>query len=405
MKISKFSFFRYIDTHLFLLFLIMGITILFSVFPILAHEAHGNFDKEVVHEDLQLSSKYAFLMDANTGTVLFEKNADVPMAPSSMSKIVTTYIIFEKLKRGELTLETLMPVSEKAWRQQGTRMFVELGSQIKLGDLLRGIIVQSGNDACIVVAEALSGTEENFARLMTQKAHELGATSSHFTNSSGWEDAGHVMTARDIAVIALRTIQDFPEYYHYYKEIDFTYNNIKQGNRNPLLYIKNMGADGLKTGHTDAGGFGLVASVIRNGRRLIMVINGAETMKERAKDAEVLINWGFREYGDVTFAKPGQVLEEVPVWLGVLPKVGIQVQNGATVTVRTSEKDKVKAELLFESPLKAPIDKNMKIGEMKITFPNGDSKNFPLNAVQDVSEVGFFGKIWARVKSMIPGLS
>lgn len=400
-KILILSFFRYGCLSLF--FCVSSLTPILFFSSLEANVENGK-DAQTIQDELQLSSSYAFLMDATTGSVLFEKNADVPMAPSSMSKIVTAYIIFEKLKRGEVTLETLMPVSEKAWRMPGTRMFVEIGSEVKLGDLLRGIIVQSGNDACIVVAEAFSGTEENFARLMTQKAKELGATSSHFTNSSGWEDPNHTMTARDIALIALRTIQDFPEYYPYYKEIDFTYNGIKQGNRNPLLYLKNMGADGLKTGHTDSGGFGLVASAVRDGRRLIMVINGSPSMKERAKDAEVLMNWGFREFQDVTFAKPDQILEEVPVWLGVFPKIGITVKEGVIVTVRSAEKDKIKAELLFESPLPAPLTTATSVGEMRVTLPSGEVKSFPLNVSQDVPELGFFGKIWARIISMIPGL-
>lgn len=367
------------------------------------HKDTVEISKESLEETLNLSAKTAFLIDAQTGEVLFSKNADVLMSPSSMSKVMTVYIIFEKLKGGALTLDTVFPVSEKAWRMQGSKMFVELGSQIRLEDLLRGIIVQSGNDACIVVAEALAGTEENFARYMTKRAHELGLTSSHFTNSTGWEDPNHKMTAREIAMIALKTIQDFPEYYPYYSEIDFTYNGIKQGNRNPLLY-KNMGCDGLKTGHTDDGGFGLVASVLRNGRRLIMVINGCSSMKTRAQDAEVLINWGFREFDNVVLAKSHQVIDVVRVWLGKTSTVGLYSEKEIVVTLKSLEKDKVKATLFYETPLKAPLRRGSVVGEMRVVLPNGEIKTFPLQADRDVEELGFFGKLWLNIKSFIPGL-
>ena len=367
------------------------------------HKESVESPKKSLDESLDLSATTAFLMDAQTGEVLFSKNGDVPMSPSSMSKVMTVYMVFEKLKGGALTLDTTFPVSEKAWRMQGSKMFVDLGSQIRLEDLLRGIIVQSGNDACIVVAEALAGTEENFARHMTKRARELGATASNFKNSTGWEDPDHKMTARDIATIAIRTIQDFPEYYHYYSEIDFTYNAIKQGNRNPLLY-KNIGCDGLKTGHTDDGGFGIVASVVQKGRRLIMVINGCPSMKARAQDSEVLMNWGFREFDNVVLAKPGQVVEVVPVWLGKTPTVGLYSQDGVVVTVRSLEKDKAKAALSYETPLKAPVAQGAFVGEMRVTLPSGDIKTFPLQADKTVEELGFFGKLWAKIKSFIPGI-
>ncbi|MBS0185150.1 MAG: D-alanyl-D-alanine carboxypeptidase [Proteobacteria bacterium] len=378
--------------------------------------AHATVELDASHKDivsqgpekkeenlLDLSASTAYLLDAQTGDVLFSKNGEAPISPSSMSKVMTVYLVFEKLKNGSLTLDTTFPVSEKAWRMQGSKMFVDLGSQIRLEDLLRGIIVQSGNDACIVVAEALAGTEENFARHLTKRAHELGATSSHFTNSTGWEDPNHKMTARDIALIALRTIQDFPEYYAYYSEIDFTYNGIKQGNRNPLLY-KNMGCDGLKTGHTDDGGFGLVASVVREGRRLIMVINGCPSMKDRAKDSETLINWGFREFENVILAQPKHVIEVVPVWMGKTNEVGLYSQEGIIVTLRSLEKDKVKGTLSYETPLKAPIMQGDVIGEMRVTLPNGEIKTFPLRADRTIEELGFFGKLWFKIKSFIPGL-
>lgn len=350
-------------------------------------------------EELALSAEQALLIDATTGTILFEKNADVQMHPSSMSKIMTVYMIFDKLKKGELSLSNKFPVSEKAWRMPGSRMFIEVGSQVSLEDLLRGIVVQSGNDACVAIAEGLGGSEENFARQMTQKAQELGTKNTRFMNSSGWAEPEHLTTARDLAIIAQRTITDFPEYYGYYKEIDFTYNNIKQGNRNPLLY-KDFGADGLKTGHTDEGGFGLVASAVQNGRRLILVINNCPSVKARMQDAATLLTWGFRAFDNVTFAKAGQVLEEAPVWLGTLPTVGLLTLQDATITVRSENKDKIKADVSYTSPLPAPLQKNQEVGHLSITLPDGTQKAFPLVTSQEVAELGFFGKLWARIKSI-----
>ncbi len=350
-------------------------------------------------EELTLEAQQVLLMDAATGTILYEKNADMLMHPSSMSKIVTAYMVFEKLKKGELTLSTKFPVSEKAWRMQGSKMFVGLGTQISVEDLLRGIVVQSGNDACIVVAEALGGTEENFARQMTQKARDLGMKNSNFVNSHGWEDPNHLTTARDLAIVAQRTIEDFPEYYSYYKEIDFTYNNIKQGNRNPLLY-DNFGADGLKTGHTDEGGFGLVASAVQNGRRLILVINGCSSVKTRSQDAKTLLTWGFRAFDNVTFAKAGQIMENAPVSMGKQPTVGLVSPKNVVVTVRGENKDKVKAEVSVPSPLVAPLQKDQQAGYLKITFPDGTQKDFPLVTDQAIEELGFFGKLWAKAKNI-----
>ena len=216
-------------------------------------------------EAIEISAAQAILVDFETGEVLFEKNADAPMTPSSMSKIITVYKVFEHLKDGRLELSDSFPVSEKAWRKKGSKMFVAVNSRVKVEDLIRGIVVQSGNDASIVVAEGLAGSEDAFAAELNKKAQELGMTNSHFVNASGWPNPEHQTTARDLAKLAAATIRDFPGYYHYYSEKTFTYNGIKQGNRNPLIY-RNVGADGLKTGHTEAGGYGLTASALRNGR-------------------------------------------------------------------------------------------------------------------------------------------
>ena len=256
---------------------------------------------------LETPSKQAILIDMTTDTVLFSKNADELMTPSSMSKIMTIYKLFGRLKDGGLSLTDTFSVSEKAWRKKGSKMFVSLKSRVKIEDLIRGIIVQSGNDATIVVAEGLSGTERTFAEELNSSAKKLGMTNSNFTNASGWPDPGHETTARDLAILAAATIRDFPEYYHYYAETTFTYNGIKQGNRNPAIY-QNIGADGLKTGHTEAGGYGLTASAIRKDRRLILVINGLASKKIRAIETERLFDWGFREFSNYSLFKKEKLL-------------------------------------------------------------------------------------------------
>ncbi len=260
------------------------------------------------------AAKYALIIDYTSGATLLEKDADVPMPPSSMTKLMTAYIVYGALKSGKLKLTDELPVSERAWRMGGSKMFVQVGTSVPVEDLIRGMIVQSGNDACIVLAEGIAGSEEQFVELMNQRAKEIGLTQSNFRNATGWPDPELRMSCRDIATLASRIIQDYPEYYHYEAEKTFKYNGIEQGNRNPL--VQKGTADGLKTGHTEAGGFGLVASSERNGRRVIEVLNGLTSMHQRAEEAERLMEWSFREFEEVTLFTAGDVVEHAPVWLG-----------------------------------------------------------------------------------------
>src|SRR5205807_5923004 len=246
---------------------------------------------------IDTEAKHALVLEADTGQVLLDKGSEERIPPASMSKVMTAYMVFDYLKQGRAKLDDELPVSENAWRTQGSKMFVPLGSRIKIDDLLRGMIIQSGNDACIVLAEGLAGSAGAFVEQMNQKAKEIGLKDSHFANVDGLPDPDHYMTARHLATLALRTIQDFPEYYHYYGEKDYSFNNINQGNRNPLLY-KDIGADGLKTGHTDEAGYSLVASLKRDKRRIVMVLGGLPTMKARAQESERLAEWAFREFND-----------------------------------------------------------------------------------------------------------
>ena len=244
---------------------------------------------------IEIAAREGIVVDFQTGATLLEKDADVSMPPASMSKVMTIYLVFQRLKDGRLNLDDELPVSEKAWRMGGSKMFVKVGNRVRIEDLIRGVIVASGNDACIVLAEGLAGTEAAFAEEMTRTAREIGLTNSTFANATGWPDPNQRMTARDLATLAHRIITDFPEYYHYFSETEFTWNGIRQSNRNPLLF-KSIGADGLKTGHTKEAGFGLTASAVQGERRLILVLSGMSSQKERSEESARIMAWGFLEF-------------------------------------------------------------------------------------------------------------
>src|SRR5579872_7215366 len=288
---------------------------------------------------IDTQARNAIIVDYETGAVLLDKGADQRMPPASMSKIMTAYLVYEALKEGHLSLDDYLPVSEKAWRTQGSKMFVPYPGRVKVEDLVRGMIIQSGNDACIVLAEGLAGSEEAFVDQMNEKAKQLGLNNSHFANVDGLPDPNEYVTARDLALLARRLIVDFPEYYHYDSEKDFTYNGIKQGNRNPLLY-KDLGADGMKTGHTDEAGYCLTGSAKREGRRIIMVLAGLPSMKSRAQESERLIEWSFREFNDYRLFTAGEKIEDADVYLGAEATVPLTVASDLVVTLpRKSRKD------------------------------------------------------------------
>ncbi len=351
---------------------------------------------------IETIAKQAVLIDLTTDTVLFEKNAEQRMPPSSMSKIMTIYMVFEALKQGELSLDRVFKVSERAWRMQGSKMFVELDKDIKVDDLIKGVIVQSGNDACIVLAEGLAGSEPAFAEKMNKRAREIGLTSTNLTNATGWPDPNHYMTAHDLAVLAQRLIEDFPEYYHYYSIRDFTYHGIKQGNRNPLLY-RGIGADGLKTGHTDAAGYGLTASAEREGRRLILVVNGLPSMQARADESARLIEWGFREFNAYSLFKAGDAIDEVPVWLGAQDTVPVTVPKDLKVTMARADRPNMKVTLVANQPVAAPIKKGDQVGKLVIVAPGAPAKEVPVVAAADVEKLGFVGRALAAAKYLVLG--
>lgn len=347
-------------------------------------------------------ARHAFMVDPQTSTVLLFKDADVPMAPSSMSKMMTVYILFEELAAGRLKLDTRFRVSERARNMGGSRMFLELGSEVSVEDLIKGIIVLSGNDACVVVAEALSGTEESFAERMTKRGREIGMTKTVFKNSSGWPAEGQYTTARDLAVLSWRTIDDYPKYYRYYSETNWTYNNIRQDNRNRLLKIT-PGTDGLKTGHTEEGGYGQATSAVRDGRRLILVVNGLNSMAERAQETSRLMEWGYRESTNTTVFRAGDTVVEAPVWLGAQDKVPLVVPRPVQVTAPSGQTVSPRVVARFEGPLAAPIVKGTKVGTAAVTLPDGRVLEYPLETGADVPRMGVIGRVTTMIQHYLFG--
>jgi len=350
----------------------------------------------------ETSAREGILIDTSTGAVLLDKNADQSMPPASMSKIMTVYLVMERLKDGRLSLDDKFLVSEKAWRMGGSKMFVKVGNRIRIEDLLRGVIIQSGNDACIVLAEGIGGTEEAFAEEMTRKAAELGMTGSTFANATGWPDPNQRMTARDLATLAQRIIQDFPEYYYFFSETEFTWNDIRQPNRNPILYAS-VGADGLKTGHTEEAGYGLTASAVQGDRRLILVLNGLDSLKARAEESERLLSWGFREFGNYALVKPGEVVDEAPVWLGETPTVGAVVPDGLTLTLPRKARADMQVKVIYESQVTAPVTAGQEVGKLVVSAPDTAPIVVPLLAATSVGRLGPIGRITAGLRFLIFG--
>lgn len=349
------------------------------------------------------TAKQAIVLDYDTGFVLYEKNADEKMAPSSMTKVMTTYLALDALEQGRIKADQTFHISEKAWKTGGSRMFVQVGTDVKVEDLLRGMIVQSGNDATVAIAEGLSGSEEEFAKAMNQKAKEFGMANSHFTNSHGLAEDDHYSTARDLGILAVHSIADHPQHYHYHSEKEFTYNNIKQGNRNPLLY-RNIGADGLKTGHTDAGGYGLIGTAKNEkGRRVVIVINGLESDKERAEQSASLISWGMNAFDYVTLYKAGDVVDQASVVLGQLASVPLTIEKDIRIPVPTSLRNDLKVEVVYKGPLQAPVKKGDVVGSLKVSIPRVKDFEVPLVAAADVEKIGFFAGAFAKGLLLIDG--
>lgn len=356
---------------------------------------------------IETKAKNLILMDYDTGQYLYAKDAEKMIPPASMSKLMTVYMIFEKLKDGSLSLDDTFTVSENAWRKGGaasgsSTMFLNIGEKVRVGDLIQGIIIQSGNDACIVAAENISGSEEDFARAMTDKAQKLGLHNSSFANATGWPHPDQKMSVEDLAKLARIIIKDFPEYYYLFSERNYTHNNIRQGNRNPLLYSMPE-ADGLKTGHTEEAGFCLAGSAKRGDRRLISIMSGLASNKERSEEAEKIMNWGFREFDNYKILKQGQKVAELPVWFGTEKNVDLLVNEDVLRTIKKNKASKVKMTAVYDKPVKAPVKQGDKLGFVRVEVPGAETVEVPLIANKDIKKLGWFGKIGENIKYILFG--
>lgn len=375
-------------------------TLVFIAFPAL-----------VQAQQYDTPAPYAIMVEANTGEVLFEKNPDVPFPPASMAKMMTTYIAFEMIKRGEFKLLDTTNISTETWRKwrlQGSTMFLKAGDDVTIEDLLYGIIVQSGNDATVVLAEALAGTEGLFVDWMNAKADEMGMTGSYFMNSNGWPAEGQVVTARDMATLAYHMVNNFPELYAMYAVKSFTYGvtpegaPLTQSNRNPLLYTVD-GADGLKTGHTEEAGYALTGSAKRGDRRLIIVLSGMNSVSQRTSESRRLLDYGFRAFKTYNLFEAGQVVENAPVWLGEVGTVPLIVEEEYNVTLSRAARSRMVAKVVYDSPIPAPIEAGQDVAHIVISTPDGEDKIIPLKAGVAVEEVGPFGRLGALFSYLIFG--
>ena len=346
-------------------------------------------------------AKTALLIDLSTGEVLLDKNSEERTYPSSMTKIMTALMAFEKIKDGTLSMDQEFLISKKAWKMGGSKMFIEVDKKVKVSDLLLGVVVQSGNDASIAIAEGISGSEETFAIEMNNLAKKIGLTNTNFVNSSGWPNDNHYTTAKDLAKIAEYTLNEHPELYEMYAITEFTYSGIKQDNRNPLLYSFD-GADGFKTGHTQAAGYGLVGSAKRGDRRLLLVLNGLETSRSRAQESLRLMDWGFNNFQLVDFYKQGEIVIEASTWLGKQEKVKLSSQQDISISIPKTHLSDMKVEVLVEEPIPTPISINDQVGLVQISY--ADKKlQYPLLASENIEQKGFFSRITSALYYLVLG--
>jgi D-alanyl-D-alanine carboxypeptidase (penicillin-binding protein 5/6) len=370
-------------------------------FVILSEAAYGQ-------SSFETQAPHAVIMDAATGEVLFEKDARDPMAPASMTKIMTAQLVFESMKDGSLSPETKFTVSEEAWRRGGVKsgsstMFLDVRSQVSVMDLLKGVIIQSGNDACIVLAEGMAGSEEAFSQRMTERARQLGLSSATFKNATGWPHPEHAISALDLAKLASVQITTFPEGYALYAEPSFVWNEIKQNNRNPLLG-RVTGADGMKTGHTEASGYGLVGSAKRGDNRRIIVINGLDTKSERRSVATRLMEAAFSQFDVYTLHNQSEDLAELEVYMGDAPTVSVAPTQHIRKGLPIADRKNIKSEVIYTAP-KAPIAKGDVVAQLKITLPGRPPENYDLVATADVARKGVFARAWAGLLKNIRGTS
>lgn len=345
----------------------------------------------------------AYVIDQHTGTVLLNKNADEALPPASMSKLMTLNMLFEALQDGRVTMETRFAVSTRAREMSGSTMFLNERDRPTVEELIQGIVVQSGNDACVVVAEGLAGTEEAFARLMNERARALGMTGSTFANASGWPNPNQRMSMKDLATLAHRLITEFPEYYGFFSQQEFAFDGRapqNRFNRNPLLKL-GIGADGLKTGHTDEAGYGLVGSAKQGERRVIFAITGLPSSKDRAEEAERVVSWAFRQFVQKTLADKGTRVAEAPVWMGETQRIGLVLPQDLNLLVPATQREAITAQAVYETPIQTPISEGQKLGELVISLPGMEEVRHPLVAERAVPRGGFVPRLRTAVQVLL----
>jgi len=345
----------------------------------------------------ETGAREALVIDNGTGMVMFEKNPDIPMPPASMSKLMTLYMLFEALRDGRVTMATEFEVSPHAQAMEGSRMFVEAGTRVPVEALIQGIVVQSGNDACVVVAEGLAGSEASFAELMTKRAHELGMSQSSFRNASGLPEDGHHMSARDLVTLARHIIDDFPQYYAYFSETEFTWNGIKQPNRNPLLKL-GLGVDGLKTGHTAEAGYGLVASAVQDGQRVLFMVGGLPSERARADETASIVKWAFGTFETVKFFAKDAPVATAEVWLGAAPTVPLVAPKDLQMLVPREDRAGVRARVVYDGPIEAPVAAGDKVAALVVDVPGKETVRFELVAGADVPRGGIGVRLGAAAR-------
>ena len=354
-------------------------------------------------------ARAAYVVDITTKTVLLDKNADEPLPPASMSKLMTLYVAFEAVRDGRLTLDERLPVSEHAMSYKGSTMFLDTTDKVRVEDLLRGIIVLSGNDACAVIAEALSpdGTEAGFARYMTQRGQKMGLTNSTFTNSNGWPQAGHRMSMRDLALLATRLIEDFPNFYPLFAEEEFAFDGRapqNKNNRNPLLG-QGIGADGLKTGHTEEAGYGLVGSAKQGDRRIVFAFSGLDSNAARAEESAAIVNWAFRQFAEKPVIKAGEVVTHANVFMGDRAQIGLTPAEDVVALLPVLSTNEVAAEVVYDGPLTAPLTAGEAVAEL-ILKPEGlPEMRVPLVASESVAKAGFLNKVTTASRHLLRRLN
>lgn len=360
--------------------------------------------KVLIPASPQLAAKAWILLDANTGKVLVEHNADEQLPPASLTKMMTSYIVASELHSGKMREQDLVPISVTAWKMGGSKMFVREGTSVPLVDLLRGVIIQSGNDASVALAEYLAGSESAFADVMNQQATLLGMSSTTYHNATGWPADGHLTTARDLSLLARALIQDHPQQYSIYAEKYFEYNGINQPNRNRLLW-RDSSVDGLKTGHTEEAGYCLVASAVRKGMRLVSVVMGAKSEESRAQESQKLLAYGFRYYETGKVYSAGDVIQEnTPVWYGVEDKVNLVVSEDVYLTIPRGAKDDLDAKILVDGIIKAPLMDKQELGRLSVSYEGESVLDLPLVADHAIVEAGIFARLWDAISLFIHGL-